>query len=122
MNEKIVEKETECLPAMAWVFMAVAVVPHLLAQVGLDVLAKAAALICFPLSMGPFALAHGTILINRLGFTTHMAYISALLFALIWFAIFCSIWRRNRTVTTAVCAVCFLFSATWIWWRIAVPV
>jgi hypothetical protein len=117
-GELVSEEEAECLPRFVWLFLAVAFVPHLLAIVGLDLMAMIASFICFPATMGPFALAHVYILVNRLGFISQMAWISALLFSLIWFALICWLWRKDKTVTLGICAFCFIISSGWIWLRI----
>ncbi len=117
-SEGVSEEEAECLPRLAWLFLGVAFVPHLLALVGLNLMAMIASFICFPASMGPFALAHVTILVNRLGFISQIAWISALLFSLILFALFCWSWRKDKTVTLGICACCFIISSGWIWLRI----
>jgi hypothetical protein len=91
----------ECLPTLAWVFLAIAFIPHTLALVGLDMSAVIASIICFPLSMGPFAVAHAYLLVSRLGFTSHMAWISALLFSIIWSVLVCWFRGRSRATTEA---------------------
>lgn len=115
ISEQVTEDDFECLPRLAWLFLLVAFVPHLLALVGSNIAAMIASYICFPASMGPFALAHAFILVNRLGFTTHMAWISALIFSLIWFALLCWSWRKNRTITMAIGTFSFIVSIGWIW-------
>ena len=78
INEKVPEEEFEYLPDLTWVLLLVAFVPHLLALIGSNTLARITSCACFPASMGPFSVAHTYILINRLGFTSHMSWISAL--------------------------------------------
>jgi hypothetical protein len=73
VNEHYSNEAVECLPALAWLFLAVAFVPHALALVGLDILAVMASIICFPASMGPLALAHAFLLASRLGFTDNLS-------------------------------------------------
>ena len=121
IDEQLSEEKVECLPRLAWLFLAVAFAPHLLSLAGLDPLAKIASFICFPASMGPFAVAHAYILVSRLGFTSHMAWISALTFSLTWFVLVSWLWRKNRTVTSAIGATCFLVSAGWIWLILVPP-
>ncbi len=115
VDEQLSDEAVKFLPTLAWVFLAIAFVPHALALVGLDILAVMASSICFAASMGPLALLHAYLLAGRLGFTSHMAWISALLLATIWSAIVCWFWQKNRTITVAIGASCFLLSATWIW-------
>ena len=115
INEQLSEEEFEGLPPLVWLFLAVAIAPHLLMLAGQDFIASIASCTCFPVTMGPFALAHTYLLVNRLGFLSHMAWISALLFSLIWFALLCWSWRKSRTITMAICTICFIFSVEWIW-------
>jgi len=107
ISEQVTEDDFEWLPHLAGLFLLIAFVPHLLELIGLNIAAMLASYICFPVSMGPFALAHASILVNRMGFTSHMSWISALVFTLIWFALLCWTWRKNRTITMAIGAPLF---------------
>jgi hypothetical protein len=113
IDQPLPEEAVESLPTLAWLFMGIAFVPHVLALVGQDVLALIASSICFPVSMGPFALAHATILVSRLGFTSHMAWISALIFSLTWFVLVYWFWKKSRAITVAVGAFSIVISAGW---------
>jgi hypothetical protein len=115
MDKQFSEEKFEGLPPIAWLFMAVAIMPHLLMLAGQEIIAAIASCTCFPVTMGPFSLAHTYLLVNRLGFISHMAWLSALLFSMIWFAILYWGWRKNRALTMALCAFCFIASAEWIW-------
>lgn len=115
VSEKVSQEEWECLPICAWLFLAVAFVPHMIAMAGQDLLTKVASAICFPIGMGPFAFVHSYIVDNRLGFDSHMAWISALLFSMVWFPIFRWSLSKDKTKTIAICALCFVVSAGWIW-------
>jgi hypothetical protein len=111
INRKVTEEEWPCLPELARVLLVVAIIPHVLALVGFTPLAKLVSCACFPASMGPFALAHAFILANRLGFTSHMVWISAVTFSLIWSAGLCCAWQRNKNVTMGVAALIFITTA-----------
>jgi hypothetical protein len=82
---------------------------------GFNPLAMIASCGCFPASMGPFAIAHIFLLVDRLGFTSHMAWISAVTFSLLWSAILCCGWRKNRNITLGVAVAGFTVSAVWAW-------
>ena len=115
IDEQLSEEKFECLSPLAWIFFAVAIVPHLLMFAGQEFLASIASCACFPFTMGPLSLAHTYLLVNRLGFMSHMAWLSALLFSMIWFALLCWSWRKNRTITVAFSTLFFIVSAEWIW-------
>ena len=115
INEQLSEEEFEGLPPLAWLFLAVAIAPHLLMLAGQELMASIASCACFPVTMGPLAMAHTYLLVNRLGFLSHMAWISALLFSMTWFTLLYWSWRKNRTITLAICSLCFIVSAEWIW-------
>lgn len=117
-DEQRSDEAVNCLPALAWAFLAIALVPHALALVGLDILAVIASTICFPASMGPLALVHAHLLVSRLGYTSHMAWISALLLSTTWSALVCWFWRKNRITALAVGASLFLLSVSWIWFTL----
>ena len=119
INNQVPEEEFEYLPDFVWFFLLVAFVPHLLALVGSNMAAMIASCACFPASMGPFAPAHVFLLVNRLGFTSHMAWISALTFSLIWSAILCCAWRKNKNITMAVGASFSIISAILVWLLLA---
>ena len=95
INTHDYEDKVNCLPEIAWILLAVGLVPHVLEIIGSHTAALIACYICFPISMGPFALAHGYLLINRLGLTSHMAWISVITFSLIWSAILCQRCKRK---------------------------
>jgi hypothetical protein len=109
------EEKFECLPPLAWLFLAVAIAPHLLKLAGQEYMASIASCACFPVTMGPFALVHTYLLVNRLGFLSHMAWISALLFSMTWFALLCWSWRKNRTITIAIYTLFIIVTLEWIW-------
>jgi hypothetical protein len=109
------ENGFDTLPPLVWMFLAIAMIPHVLMLVGQEILAPILSCACFPVTMGPFALAHTYLLVNGLGFLSNMAWISALLFTLIWFAFLAYLWRRNKAITLALCSLCFVISAEWIW-------
>jgi hypothetical protein len=115
IDEQFSEEEIKCLPPVAWLFLALAIVPHLLMLAGQELMASIASRSCFPFTMGPFSLAHTYLLVHRLGFTSHMGWISALIFSMIWFGFLSWLWRKNRTVTLAICSLSFIISAEWIW-------
>jgi hypothetical protein len=115
VSEQVSREEWECLPNCAWLFLAVAFVPHLIAMAGQHLLTKLASSICFPVSMGPFAFVHSYIVDNRLGFDSHMAWISALLFSMAWFPIFRWSWSKDKTKTIVLCALCFIVFSGWAW-------
>jgi hypothetical protein len=115
IDEQLSEEGFERLPPLVWLFLAIAIVPHLLVLAGQELIASILSCTCFPITMGPFALAHTYLLVNRLGFLSHMAWISALLFSMIWFALLSWLWRKNRTITLAICSFCFIVSMEWIW-------
>ena len=115
INEQLSEEEFQSVPPLVWLFLAVAIAPHLLMLIGQEIMASIASCACFPITMGPFAWAHTYLLVNRLGFLSPMAWLSALLFTLIWFALLRWSWRKSRTITMAICTICFIFSAEWIW-------
>ena len=115
INKQVSEEEYTYLPDLAWVLLVVAFIPHLLALIGLNPLAMLASCGCFPASMGPFALAHVFMLVNRLGFTSHMSWISAVTFSMIWSAGLCCAWKRNKNITLGVAALCFIGSAIPVW-------
>lgn len=119
INKQVSEEEYTYLPDLAWVLLVVAFIPHLLALIGLNPLAMLASCGCFPASMGPFALAHVFMLVNRLGFTSHMSWISAVSFSLIWSAILCCAWRKNKNITMAVGASFSIISAILVWLLLA---
>jgi hypothetical protein len=109
------EEEFAGLPDIAWALLLLAFVPHVLALMGFNPLAMIASCGCFPASMGPFAVAHIFLLVDRLGFTSHMAWISAVSFSLLWSAILCYGWRKNRNITMVVAVAGFTVSALWAW-------
>ena len=121
IDEHLADESVESLPPLAWLFLALAFVPHLLALVGVDGLAMMASTVCFPASMGPLAFAHTYLLASRLGYNSHMAWISALLFSTIWSLLVCWFWRKNRVVALAIGAFCFIVSTSWIWLTLATP-
>ena len=114
-DEQLSEERFDTLPPLVWLFLAIAVLPHVLTLIGQELIASIFSCACFPVTMGPFSLAHTYLLVNRLGFLSNMAWMSALLFTLIWFAFLAYLWRRNRAVTLAICSLCFVISAEWIW-------
>lgn len=118
INEPASEQEIQCLSPLAWLFFAGALLPHVLVLAGQEVMAFGASAIFFPLTMGPFAVVHMVLLVNRLGFLSHMAWISALIFSMIWFALVCWSWRKDRTLTIGLWCLCFIVSCGWIWQRI----
>jgi hypothetical protein len=115
LGNQVSDQEVEYLPDIAWLLLLVALLPHLIALIGTAALAMLSSCACFPISMGPFAIAHTYLLVNRLGFTSHMSWISAISFSLIWSAFLCCSWRKNRTVTMVIGVFCFIISAGWIW-------
>ena len=115
IDEQLSEEKFATLPPITWLFLAVAIAPHLLMLAGQELAASIASCACFPVTMGPFSLAHTYLLVNRLGFLSHMAWLSALLFSMIWFALLYWGWRKNRAIAIALCAFCFIVSAEWIW-------
>jgi hypothetical protein len=114
-DERRSEEDFISLPPLAWLFLAVAIVPHLLTLAGQESVASILSCTCFPVTMGPFAIAHTYLLVDRLGFLSHMAWISALLFSTIWFALLSWMWRKSRTIALAVCSLCYIAAAEWIW-------
>lgn len=114
-NGQLSQEEFATLPPLAWLFLAIALLPHLLTLAGQEFMASILSCTCFPVTMGPFALAHAYLLVNRLGFLSHMAWMSALLFTLIWFVFLAWLWRKNRAVALAISSLCFIISAEWIW-------
>lgn len=117
VSEQVTQEEWECLPSCAWLFIAVAFTPHLIAMAGQELLTKVAITICFPASMGPFAFVHSNIMGNRLGFDSPMGWISALLFSMAWFPIFRWSLAKDKTRTILFCTFCFIGFAGWIWLR-----
>ena len=115
INQQVSEEECPCLPEFAWGLLVVAFIPHALALMGLNPLAMLASCGCFPASMGPFALAHALMLVKGLGFTSHMSWISAVSFSMIWSAILCCAWRKNRKNTLAVGGSFSIVSAILVW-------
>jgi hypothetical protein len=116
INQQVSEEETyPCLPEIAWVLLVVAFIPHVLALMGLNPLVQLASCGCFSASMGPFALAHVFMIIKGLGFTSHMAWISAVTFSLIWSAGLCCAWRRNKNITMGIAALTIVISAIPVW-------
>ena len=115
IDEHLADESVDSLPPLAWLFLAAAFVPHLLALAGLNGLVMMASAICFPTSMGPLAVPHTYLLASRLGFTSHMAWISALLFSMTWFVLLGWFWGKNRATALAIGATCFIISAGWIW-------
>ena len=85
-DNRVYDGECACLPDIAWLLVIVALVPHLLGLVGTAATAAIASCACFPASMGPFAVVHTYLLIGRLGYTSHMSWISAISFSLLWSA------------------------------------
>ena len=119
INRQDSEEEIEVLPDLAWFLLLVAFVPHLLALIGSGALALIASCGWFPASMGPFSLAHAYLIVNRLGYTSHMSWISALSFSLIWSAFLYFSWQKHRTTTLVIGAFSFIVSAVWLWLLIA---
>ena len=115
VGERLSDDAVEGLPTLAWLFLAVAFAPHLLAVAGADTMATIVSTFCFPASMGPLALAHAHILVSRLGFTSHMAWISALLFSTLWSVLLYWFWGKSRAVAFAIGATCFVGTAGCIW-------
>jgi hypothetical protein len=115
INRSPSERESPCLAPCTWLFLAVAITPHLLMLLGQESMASMLACVCFPVSMGPLALVHTYLAVNRLGLLSHMAWISALLFSLTWFASLSWLWRRNKTIVLAFCALCLAIVGEWIW-------
>jgi hypothetical protein len=109
------EEEYPCLPPMAWAFLTVAILPQLLLLAGQELLASVLACGCFPVTMGPFAVLHATLLVDHLDLVSHMAWMSALVFSMTWFAILSWLWRKNRTVALATCSLCCVIGAELIW-------
>ena len=114
-NRPKVHDMAESLSPAAWLFLAIAVLPQVLVLAGRELTASIFSCMCFPVVMGPFALVHTLLLVNRLGFVSNMAWISAILFSMIWFALLSWLWRKNKTVTLAICSLSFIVSAELIW-------
>jgi hypothetical protein len=114
-DNRVYDGECACLPDIAWLLVIVALLPHLLGLVGTAATAAIASCACFPASMGPFAVVHAYLLIGRLGYISHMSWISAISFSLLWSAFLCCAWRKSKTVTVGIGVFCFIVSAVWIW-------
>jgi hypothetical protein len=114
-NEHVYDEECPCLPPLAWGFLAVAILPQVLMLAGQESVASVLACGCFPVTMGPFAVPHAILLVDHLDFVSHMAWISALLLSMIWFTFLSWLWRKNRNVTLAICSLCCVIAAEWIW-------
>lgn len=117
IQEETSQEDWECLPSCAWLFLAIAFVPILTALSGQAFLTKLALSICFPVSMGPFAFIHLYIVESRLGFDSHMVWISALLFSMAWFPLFRWLLSKDKIKTILLCAFCvFVFAGSvWLW-------
>ena len=65
-------------------FAFISLVPHLLFMAGAEFAGLASVYLGFPAGMGVFALAQLYLVFNFFGWTSPFAYVSALLFALLW--------------------------------------
>jgi hypothetical protein len=110
-----IDEALPCLPDPAWALLVVALVPHLLALVSSTAIGTIAACACFPASMGLFAPLHAGLIAGRLGFTSNMAWILAVLFTLTWSAGLCWLSKKNKEIAVATAAFCFIATAVPVW-------
>jgi hypothetical protein len=114
-NGQLSQNEFDTLSPLAWLFLAIALLPHLLTLAGQELVASILSCMCFPVTMGPFALAHTYLLVNHPGLLSPMAWLPACLFTLVWFAMLAWLWRRNKAVALGICSLSFVISSEWIW-------
>ncbi|MGD2079410.1 MAG: hypothetical protein PVH18_13585 [Chloroflexota bacterium] len=114
-DEQSFQRGFNTLRPLVWLFVAIAIMPHLLTLAGQDLMADLLSCTCFPVTMGLLSLVHKYLLVDRFGLLSPMVWMSALLFTLVWLALLTRLWRRNRTVTVAICSLCFVISTEWVW-------
>ena len=116
MSHSIENENSEFDLLLKWVgiIMLVAIVPHYLAQMGFLDWAQNAAMILFPMTMGPLSILQCCMVVNSLGFTTHMAWLFAMLIALIWSGIILAMWRWKSNLAAAIYLISLIVSVIWI--------